>query len=126
MYHRFHAPCDCRVEQVNYISGDTWNVNPIALRRIERLFCKNARAVIRCRLPSGALLTLVPKRASVLKRSPVARQRRRDASQHRHAYGHAVVDLFPDDGARAIGDFRGYFDTPIHRPGMHDEYARRG
>ncbi len=60
MYHRFHAPCDCRVEQVNYISGDTWNVNPIALRRVERLFCKNERAVIRCRLPDGALLTLVP------------------------------------------------------------------
>jgi phosphatidylserine decarboxylase len=35
-------------------------VNPIALKRIERLFCKNERAVIRCRLPDGALLTLVP------------------------------------------------------------------
>ncbi len=31
MYHRFHAPADCQVEQVSYISGDTWNVNPIAL-----------------------------------------------------------------------------------------------
>jgi phosphatidylserine decarboxylase len=35
MYHRFHAPYDCRVEQVTYISGDTWNVNPIALKRIK-------------------------------------------------------------------------------------------
>jgi phosphatidylserine decarboxylase len=61
MYHRFHAPADCRVEQVNYISGDTWNVNPIALKRVEKLFCKNERAVIRCRLlPSGAMMTLVP------------------------------------------------------------------
>jgi phosphatidylserine decarboxylase len=61
MYHRFHAPYDCRVEQVTYISGDTWNVNPIALRRIEELFCKNERAIIRCRLfPSGQILTLVP------------------------------------------------------------------
>jgi phosphatidylserine decarboxylase len=61
MYHRFHAPYDCRVEQVNYISGDTWNVNPVALKRVERLYCKNERAVIRCRLePSGGLLTLVP------------------------------------------------------------------
>jgi phosphatidylserine decarboxylase len=60
MYHRFHAPDDCRVQQVNYISGDTWNVNPIALKRIERLYCKNERAVIRCRLASGAQLTLVP------------------------------------------------------------------
>jgi phosphatidylserine decarboxylase len=60
MYHRFHAPYDCRVEQVTYISGDTWNVNPIALKRVENLFCKNERAIIRCRLPSGQLITLVP------------------------------------------------------------------
>jgi phosphatidylserine decarboxylase len=60
MYHRFHSLHDCRVEQVTYVSGDTWNVNPIALKRIEGLFCKNERAIIRCRLPSGLILTLVP------------------------------------------------------------------
>jgi phosphatidylserine decarboxylase len=61
MYHRFHAPHDCVVEQVKYISGDTWNVNPIALKRIEKLFCKNERAVIRTRLAaSGHVVTLVP------------------------------------------------------------------
>jgi phosphatidylserine decarboxylase len=61
MYHRFHAPQDLRVERVTYISGDTWNVNPIALKRIERLFCKNERASIQCRLSSsGHLITLVP------------------------------------------------------------------
>jgi phosphatidylserine decarboxylase len=61
MYHRFHAPYDCEVEQVTYFSGDTWNVNPIALQRIERLFCRNERAAIRCRLrPDGERITLVP------------------------------------------------------------------
>jgi phosphatidylserine decarboxylase len=61
MYHRFHAPYDCRVERVAHIPGDTWNVNPIALNRIEKLFCKNERAVIRALLPrSGAVITLVP------------------------------------------------------------------
>jgi phosphatidylserine decarboxylase len=61
MYHRFHAPYDCRVEHVTYFSGDTWNTNPIALQRVERLFCKNERAVLRTRLAStGQLLTLVP------------------------------------------------------------------
>jgi phosphatidylserine decarboxylase len=61
MYHRFHAPYDCRVQQVTYISGDTWNVNPIALKRVENLFCKNERAIIRCQLiPSGQVITLVP------------------------------------------------------------------
>ena len=61
MYHRFHAPEDCRVRRVNYISGDTWNVNPIALRRIEKLFCKNERAVIDLELADrNEAITLVP------------------------------------------------------------------
>jgi phosphatidylserine decarboxylase len=60
MYHRFHAPHDGRIERVDFIHGDTWNVNPIALKRVERLFCKNERAVIRTRLDGGESLTLVP------------------------------------------------------------------
>ena len=46
MYHRFHAPVDCVIDEIHYISGDTWNVNPIALKRVERLFCRNERAVV--------------------------------------------------------------------------------
>lgn len=65
MYHRFHAPYDCTVEKVRYFSGDTWNVNPIALRRVEKLFCKNERAFIRTRLGgsgpcAGQSVALVP------------------------------------------------------------------
>jgi phosphatidylserine decarboxylase len=60
MYHRFHAPHDARLDQVTYVSGDTWNVNPIALKRIERLFCKNERAVLGMTLTaSGHTVTLV-------------------------------------------------------------------
>lgn len=59
MYHRFHAPCDGCIEHVTYISGDTWNVNPIALKRIERLFCLNERATIRLRSSSGMPIALV-------------------------------------------------------------------
>ena len=60
MYHRFHAPYDGRVECVTYIAGDTWNVNPIALKRIEKLFCRNERAVLRMRLTGGHVIALVP------------------------------------------------------------------
>ena len=61
MYHRFHAPHDCTVERVSYIPGDSWNVNPIALERVAKLFCRNERAVIPAALAeSGALVTLVP------------------------------------------------------------------
>ena len=60
MYHRFHAPYDCTVEHVSYIPGDTWNVNPIALKRIPGLYCRNERAVIRLVLAgSREVVTLV-------------------------------------------------------------------
>jgi phosphatidylserine decarboxylase len=60
MYHRFHAPADLHIERVTLISGDTWNVNAVALKRVEKLFCKNERAVIETHLASGEAFTLVP------------------------------------------------------------------
>ena len=65
MYHRFHAPYDCTVEKVRYFSGDTWNVNPIALKRVEKLFCMNERAFLSTRLNgegsiNGQRIALVP------------------------------------------------------------------
>jgi phosphatidylserine decarboxylase len=61
MYHRFHAPAACRLHEVTHISGDTWNVNPIALSRVERLFCRNERAVLPLELEDvDGALTLVP------------------------------------------------------------------
>lgn len=61
MYHRFHAPHDATIEHVSYLSGDTWNVNPVALARVERLFCRNERAVLRARLTRGGHeIALVP------------------------------------------------------------------
>ena len=53
MYHRFHAPHDGHIDRAIHVSGDTWNVNPIALERIERLFCKNERAVVPLTLAAG-------------------------------------------------------------------------
>ncbi len=60
MYHRFHAPHDCAVQRVAYVPGDAFNVNPPAVARIPRLFCRNERAVLHCRLHDGAPLALVP------------------------------------------------------------------
>jgi phosphatidylserine decarboxylase len=61
MYHRFHAPYDCRIECVRHIWGDAWNLNPAALSRIEKLFCRNERVVICTRLAAtDQLITLVP------------------------------------------------------------------
>jgi len=60
MYHRFHAPFDGRLHQVDYLNGDTWNVNPIALQRVGKLFCKNERAVLHMTTADHHPIALVP------------------------------------------------------------------
>ena len=104
MYHRFHAPEDCRVERVTYISGDTWNVNPIALKRVEALFTKNERAVLRCRLTDGGLLTLVPV-AAILVAS--IRLRFLDVRLH---MGYRGPNVIPCDATARRGEEMGWFE----------------
>lgn len=60
MYHRFHAPADATLTHVTHIAGDTWNVNPIALKRVEQLFCKNERAVLNFKMEDGTPFVMVP------------------------------------------------------------------
>lgn len=61
MYHRFHAPHDLVVDEARYIPGDAWNVNRAALNRVERLYCRNERAVIAAHLAAtGRPILLVP------------------------------------------------------------------
>ncbi len=61
MYHRFHAPSDCRIRRITYVTGDLWNVNPPTLARVDRVYCRNERAVIEADLEDGGrALAIVP------------------------------------------------------------------
>ena len=104
MYHRFHAPADMKIERVTFIHGDTWNVNPIALKRVERLFCKNERAVLQTRLSTGEALTLVPV-AAIL----VASIRLHFLDRLLNAQTTGPV-VFPCDASAAKGDELGWFE----------------
>ncbi|WP_429024043.1 archaetidylserine decarboxylase [Bradyrhizobium sp. I1.14.4] len=104
MYHRFHAPYDLTIDNVTFIHGDVWNVNPIALKRIERLFCKNERAVLRAKLSTGEALTLVPV-AAIL----VASLRLHFLDITLNAQSGGPVD-FPCDAHVKKGDELGWFE----------------
>src|SRR5881392_852885 len=104
MYHRFHAPYDATIERVTFIHGDVWNVNPIALKRVERLFCKNERAVLETRLASGEWLTLVPV-AAILVAS--IRLHFLDVTLNAQSRGPSV---FPCDASVKKGDELGWFE----------------
>jgi len=66
MYHRFHAPHDLRVHSVRYVPGDVWNVNRPALKRVDRLYCRNERAVIHAELATSGLPILIVPVAAIL------------------------------------------------------------
>jgi phosphatidylserine decarboxylase len=105
MYHHFHAPHDCRVDSVTYISGDTWNVNPIALKRIENLFCRNERAVIRTTLSAtDHQVTLVPV-AAILVASI-----RLNFLDTRHGLRRGGPRTIPCDAAFHKGEAMGWFE----------------
>ena len=104
MYHRFHAPRDCQISRVLYQSGDTWNVNPVALKRIENLFCKNERAVIELETgQAGYHLVMVPVAAILV------------ASMKFHCLEHELdlryrgPNRLPCDAKYNKGDEMGYF-----------------
>ena len=104
MYHRFHAPADFAIERVTFISGDVWNVNPIALKRVEKLFCKNERAVIETHLATGEALTIVPV-AAILVAS--LRLHCIEATLNAQTRGPTV---FPCDARVHKGDELGWFE----------------
>jgi phosphatidylserine decarboxylase len=107
MYHRFHSPDALRLEHVSYLSGDCWNVNPIALKRVERLFCRNERAVLRLRLADGTPMAIVPV-AAVLVAS--IRLHALDVERHlRQVSDETHAHEWPCEAAYARGQEMGWF-----------------
>jgi phosphatidylserine decarboxylase len=105
MYHRFHAPHDCRVRRVTYFSGEAFNVNPPALKRIARLFCRNERALLECCLDgSGETIALVPV-AAILVAS--IRLHFLDVRLHLDYRGPSVIDC---DASFGKGEEMGWFE----------------
>jgi phosphatidylserine decarboxylase len=103
-YHRFHAPCDATMNEVIYISGDTWNVNPPTLERIERLYCRNERVVMDLALAAeGEHISLVAVAAILV------------ASVRLHCLSHDLdlryrgPNRLPCDASFRKGDEMGYF-----------------
>ena len=52
-YHRVHSPAELWVESVYAVPGTLWPVNPMSVNHVDRLFCINERATLRCRTAEG-------------------------------------------------------------------------
>ena len=58
-YHRYHAPCDLKIERAVYIPGRLYSVAKSWLARVAGLYAKNERMVLRCEMNGGERLWLV-------------------------------------------------------------------
>ncbi|MCQ8896129.1 archaetidylserine decarboxylase [Limnobacter humi] len=58
-YHRLHAPTTAQLTRVDYIQGDTFNVNPPTVKRLEKLYCRNERAVLHLKGSQGEPVAMV-------------------------------------------------------------------
>ena len=58
-YHRYHAPCNLRINKIVHIPGYLYPVNFFALRNIYDLFVKNERVILECKTENDKNLYLV-------------------------------------------------------------------
>lgn len=104
-YHRFHAPLDGHVPRIDYIAGDAFNVNPPAVARIAKLYCRNERAVVRFEVEGQAPPVLLVPVAAILVAS--IRFTFTDVRLHLKYAGPNRIDC---DAALAKGDEMGWFE----------------
>jgi phosphatidylserine decarboxylase len=50
-YHRFHAPCDVRIQRAVHVPGGLWPVNRIGVEGVPDLFARNERICAHMTLP---------------------------------------------------------------------------
>jgi phosphatidylserine decarboxylase len=58
-YHRFHAPCDMRVESIKFIEGGLLPVNSFSVSTFKELFVRNERVVLKCKNSSDECFYMV-------------------------------------------------------------------
>ncbi len=58
-YHRYHMPCDLKINRAIHIPGKLYPVNMPALKNINNLFIENERVVLECVTSKDKLMYLV-------------------------------------------------------------------
>ena len=58
-YHHFHSPCDLEILSLEYIKGDLFSVAPKWLKKVDNLYIKNERVILKAKLPNQKIIWLV-------------------------------------------------------------------
>jgi phosphatidylserine decarboxylase len=106
-YHRFHAPCDLRVERARYVPGTLWPVNRIGLDGVAGLFAQNERIAATMRAThSDSLMCLVAVGATLVGKIRL----RFDALETNVRGAPAEVRAYPGGIPLAKGQEWGHFE----------------
>lgn len=58
-YHHYHAPYDMQILSAHYIKGELFSVAKKYLYKIDNLYAKNERVIIRAKLPNHKLMWMI-------------------------------------------------------------------
>ncbi|WP_169763512.1 phosphatidylserine decarboxylase [Campylobacter mucosalis] len=58
-YHRYHAPCNMQILSAVYIPGKLYSVATSWLKKIDALYTKNERVILKCKMDNGKFIWLV-------------------------------------------------------------------
>ncbi|HTO09880.1 MAG TPA: archaetidylserine decarboxylase [Myxococcota bacterium] len=106
-YHRFHAPCDARVERARYVPGTLWPVNRLGLTGIDGLYAQNERIAVMMRARANdSLLCLVAVGATLVGKVRL----RFDGLQTNLRAARGEERRYPADLALAKGEEWGHFE----------------
>jgi phosphatidylserine decarboxylase len=110
-YHRVHMPVGAELADVRWIPGRYFPQNEVALEHIPRVYERNERAILRCRLEDGREFLLVMVGASLVggihlqalarkawvrrAAAPVGRRYEKGEELGHFAFGSTVVVLLP-------------------------------
>ncbi|WP_163280401.1 phosphatidylserine decarboxylase [Campylobacter fetus] len=58
-YHHYHSPCDLEIMSLHYIPGKLFSVAKSWLEKVDNLYCKNERVILKAKLNNGKQIWLV-------------------------------------------------------------------
>lgn len=107
-YHRFHFPDRGIISESKKIKGDFYSVNPIALKKVAEIYCKNKRAASLLKSDNFGDIALIEVGAtcvgSIIQTYKAGSKVNKGAEKGYFKFGGSTVIMFLEEGQVSIDD----------------------